>query len=123
MRAANEQLRLDMDRGEIARAHAANREFHDLLFAAAASPSLLRTRQLILLPDHSIHTRMLWGFLASFPEELAAFLEEHEAMVRAIESGDPARAHAAATRHADGTGGRIRRASQRGQEASKAAPA
>jgi DNA-binding GntR family transcriptional regulator len=107
MRAANRQFEAAIERHQLERAEQFNRQFHDLFFNAAGSPALDRAHQLNLtnVPGAS---RLIWELLAESAADIAAFTREHEAIVCAIEQGDPAIASAAALEHADRTIERVR---------------
>lgn len=87
----------------LAEVQQANRQFHQLVLQAAASPRLMAFVQSLL----AVH-RVIGAFYYYTPAQLADSLQDHVHIARAIERGDVVLAQAAMNTHIRGTAERLK---------------
>ncbi len=94
----NTEILQAVDSGDLNRAHRINREFHATVYSAAGFSLLIEMRDRIwdVFP---VKDQIFWNIISSSDSARAQMVNEHEAIIEALRSGDPARAGAAAKRH------------------------
>ena len=96
----NQEMREALQAADARRADRLNRDLHRAIYEAADSPRLLQAST-PLWSGIPVAGRVFWKDVMSSPERIEGIWSEHDAIVRAIESGDRSAAIEATRRHQD----------------------
>lgn len=97
LRRINEEMGEALRSGNLRRADRSNADFHKAIYDAADSPLLVKAREPIWA-SIPVAAQVFWHQVLDTPEAKEELVQEHEAIIAAIEAGDP-RAAINATRH------------------------
>lgn len=96
LRRINEEMAEALRSAKLRRADKANADFHKAIYDAADSPLLVKAREPIWA-SIPVAAQVFWHQIADTPDATEELIQEHEALIDAIEAGD-ARAAINATR-------------------------